>query len=169
MRSGGLSDHFLVEARLKLFGARRCAGRIEGVRSMLKVSELNHSVKERVYQESLRGKYEVWRGGKVESVEEWEKFRDMVMECTNDVCGMRLVGGRRRKGSEWWNEEVGIAVAEKRRAFEKWLQRRDNDRYRAQRVAVKLAVQAAKKWRTGDGESHWRMISRVTKICFGKR
>ena len=37
----------------------------------------------------------------VESAEEWEKFRDIVMECTNDVCGMRRVGGQRRKGSEW--------------------------------------------------------------------
>ena len=91
---------------------------MEGVRNVLKVSELNHSVKERSYQESLHGKYEVWRGGEVESVEEWEKFRDMVMEYTNDVCGMRCVGGQRRKGSEWWNEEVGRAVAKKRRAFE---------------------------------------------------
>ena len=72
----------------------------------------------------------------------------MVIKCTNDVCGMRRVGGQRRKGSEWWNEEVGRAVAEKRRSFEEWLQRRDMvtyDRYRAQRVAVKLAVQAAKR------------------------
>ena len=48
---------------------------------------------------------------------EWEKFRDMVMECTNDVCGMKRVGGQLRKGSEWWNEEVSRAVAEMRRAF----------------------------------------------------
>ena len=105
------------------------------------MSELNHNVKEIAYQESLRVKYEVCRGGEVESVEkEWEKFRDMVMERTNDVCGMRRAGGQRRKGSEWWNEEVGRAVAEQRRAFEEWLQRRDRvtyDRYRAQRVAVK--------------------------------
>ena len=43
---------------------------------------------------------------------------------------------------------MGRAVAEKRRAFEEWLQKRDRvtyDRYRAQRVAVKLAVQAAKR------------------------
>ena len=40
------------------------------------------------------------------------------MECANDVCGMRRVGGQSRKGSEWWNEEVGRAVAEKRRALE---------------------------------------------------
>ena len=56
---------------------------------------------------------------------------------------MRSVGWQRRKGSEWWNEEVGKAVAEKRRAFEEWLQRRDMvtyDRYWAHRVAVKLAV-----------------------------
>ena len=102
---------------------------------------------------------------------EWEKFRDMVMECTNDICGMRRVGGQRRKGSEWWNKEVGKAVAEKRRAFDEWLQRRDKvtyDRYRAQRVAVKLAVKLQKEWRTGDEESDWGMISRVTKRCFGK-
>ena len=35
---------------------------MEGVRNVLNVSELNHSVKERAYQESLHGKYEVWRG-----------------------------------------------------------------------------------------------------------
>ena len=59
---------------------------MEGVRNVLKVSELNHSVKERAYQESLRAKYVVWRVGEVESVEEWEKFS--VMERNNDVCGI---------------------------------------------------------------------------------
>ena len=60
------------------------------------------------------------------------------------------------KGSEWWNEEVGRAVAEKRRAFEEWLQRRDRvtyERYRAQRVVVKREVKVAKRmadWRWGE-------------------
>ena len=35
---------------------------MEGVRNVMKVSELNNSVKERAYHDSLRGKYEVWRG-----------------------------------------------------------------------------------------------------------
>ena len=47
------------------------------------------------------------------------------MECTNDVCGMSCVGCQKRKMSEWWNEELGRALAEKKRAFEEWLQRRD--------------------------------------------
>ena len=38
------------------------AGRMVGVRNVLKVSELNNSVKERAYQESLLEKYEVWGG-----------------------------------------------------------------------------------------------------------
>ena len=47
---------------------------MKGERNVLKVSELNHGVKESAYHESFREKYEVWRGGKVESVEkEWEK------------------------------------------------------------------------------------------------
>ena len=120
---------------------------MEGVINVLKVSELNNRVKERAYQENLHGKCEVWRGRDVESVDkEWEKFRDKVMECTNDVCGMRRVGGQRRKGSEWWNDKVGKEVAENRRAFEEWLQRKDRvtyDRYRTQRVVVKWAVQVA--------------------------
>ena len=70
------------------------------------------------------------------------------MQCTNDVCGVIRVGGQRRKGCEWWNEEVGSPVAEKRRAFEDWLQRRDMvmyDRYRALTVVVKRAVQVEKR------------------------
>ena len=109
-------------------------------------------------------------------MEKEEKLRDIVMEGTNDVCGMRRVGWQRRKGSEWWNEEVGRAVAEKRRAFEKWLQRRDRvtyGRHRAQRVAVKLAVQAAKgmadrRWEQrlrndfeGNKKMFWKEVKRV--------
>ena len=104
---------------------------------------------------------------KILSVEkDWEKFRDIVMECTNDVYGMRHVGGQRRNFSEWWNEEAGGAVAEKRRAFEDWLQQRDRvtyGRYRAHRVAVNWQSKLQKECRTGDGESDWGMISRVTK------
>ena len=93
---------------------RKSTERVEGVRSVLTVSGLNKSMKERAYPESLRRKYEVLRGAEVESVEnEWENFRDIVKGCTNEVCGMRCVGWQKRKASEWWSEEVCLAVAEK--------------------------------------------------------
>ena len=73
---------------------------------------------------------------------------------------------------------MGRAVAEKRRAFEEWLQRRDRvtyDRYRAQRVVVKLAVKAAKRmadrrWGErlgndleGNKKMFWKEVKRVRK------
>ena len=112
----------------------------------------------------------VWRGS--------VKFSDIVMECTNDVCGMRRVSGQRRKGSKWWNEEVSRAVAKKKRAFEEWLQRRDRltyDRYRIQRVVVKRAVKVAKRmadlrWGErlgnnfeGNKKMFWKEVKRVKK------
>ena len=59
----------MVVARQEVVGGSRSTGRMEGVRNVLKVSELNNSAKERAYQERLRGKYEGLRGGEVESAE----------------------------------------------------------------------------------------------------
>ena len=42
---GGMSHHFLVEARLKVVGEWRSAKRVECVRNVLMVSELNKRVK----------------------------------------------------------------------------------------------------------------------------
>ena len=106
------------------------------MRNLLRVSELNQSVKN---QESLHGKYEMLRGGYVEGLETvWEKFRDFVKECTNNVCGMRRVGGQRRTE----REEVNLAVAEKRRAFGEWMQilyRDTYDRYRHRELLLTIA------------------------------
>ena len=60
---------------LKFVGGWRSAGRMEDVRNVLKVSELNN--RERAYQESLRRKYEVWRGGEVESVKKVGKSSEI--------------------------------------------------------------------------------------------
>ena len=65
----GLSDHFLVETRLKLLGGWRSGGRMEGMRNVLNVSELNHSLKKghtrRACMENMMfrevGRSRVWR------------------------------------------------------------------------------------------------------------
>ena len=84
---------------------------------------------------------------------EWGKVQRYSNGVYHDVCGMRRVGGQRKMGREWWNEEVGRAVAEKRRVFEEWLQKRDRvtyDKCRAQRVVVIRAVKVAKRRSIGE-------------------
>ena len=48
--------------------------------------------------------------------EEWQMFKSAMVGCAEEVCGVRGCGGGVRKGSEWWCEEVSVAVGEKRRA-----------------------------------------------------
>ena len=77
----------MVKARMKVEGGQNTVRIVESVRNVLKLSDMNKSVKERAYQASLRGKYEVFRGSYVESVEmKQEQFRDIVNLCPNDVC-----------------------------------------------------------------------------------
>ena len=62
-----MSEYFSVEARLKLVRGWRRARKMEGVRNVLKVSELDHGIKERAFQVRLHGKYKCgevgrWRG-----------------------------------------------------------------------------------------------------------
>ena len=50
--------------------------------------------------------------------EEWQLFTSAVVGCTEEVCGMRRVGGGVRKRSEWWYEAIMVTVAEKRHVHE---------------------------------------------------
>ena len=83
---------------------------MKDVRNMLKVGKLNKSAKNghtwRACFGSMKccevGMSRMWRM----TPKGCEKFRDMVKECINDICGMRCMGGQKRKGSE----EVGLAV-----------------------------------------------------------
>ena len=175
--AAGMSDHFLVEAKLEV---AKEWGKIRGgcEREVVKVEELEKVEKEREYKEKVRLEYEVVKGGEERSVEqEWVFFRDSVLKIAKEVCGSRRVGGNRRRGSEWWNEEVRMVVEEKKRAFEEWLQRKNvvaYERYREKRMEVKRRVREAKRaadWRWGQRLSEkfeqnkmfWKELKEVRK------
>ena len=42
--------------------------------------------------------------------EDWETFGDVLLRCSKKVCGVRHVGGCRRKGCQWLSKEVKLAV-----------------------------------------------------------
>ena len=59
------------------------------------------------FREKIKVEWEgvkVRRNGGVE--EEWGLFKEAVLRCAKEVCGVRKVGGTRRRGSEWWDEEL---------------------------------------------------------------
>jgi len=146
--AGGMSDHFLVEGRLKVsYGSwkQHEKGRERG--TAIKVGELRNERKMMEYQVKVANKYECL--GEIESVEEeWSKFKNGVVESAREICGVRKVGGKRRKGSEWWNDVVREAVGRKRRAYEGWLNCKNADTYevyKEERRAVKQVVKEEKR------------------------
>lgn len=174
----GMSDHFLVEARIEV--AKEWKNKRGGVkREVIKVEELNKVEREQDYSEKMRVEYELVREREVGGVEEeWKMFMDNILRSAREVCGMKRVGGYVRKGSEWWSEEVGTAVGEKRKAFEEWLQNKNDvtyERYKTKKLEVKRKVREAKRaadWRWGQklGENYeqnkkmfWKEVKRVKR------
>ena len=96
------------------------------------------------------------------------------------MCGVRRLGGARRKGSEWWNEEMREAVLVKKRAYERWLQKKDDvtyeyykgERNRVKRIVKEAKLRADERWGQKMTESFgenkkmfWKEVKRVRKGC----
>ena len=145
---GGMSDHFLVEGSLKV-KSHQGQRRETEIRRALKVSELDKENKVVECQEKVQREWVAVKEKESGSAEEeWRDFKSAVERCAVEVCGMRKVGGGLRKGSEWWCEEVKLAVAEKRQAFETWLQSRtvaSYERYKETRRQAKRVVKEAQE------------------------
>ena len=48
-------------------------------------------------------------------------FKETVLEVGEEVCGTsRIREVRRRKGGEWWSEEIGRVVGRKKECFLIW-------------------------------------------------
>lgn len=152
--AGGMSDHFLVEGRIRGGCKRWKYGKSECNRkTTVKVSELSNECKKVEYQVKVSNRFECL--GEVEDVEvEWMKFKNALVESARDVCGVRKVGGRARKGSEWWNDTVKEAVQRKRRVFGEWLKCKTVERYDAYR-RVRNEVKRVLKVEKCKADERW--------------
>ena len=146
--AAGISDHFLVEAKL-IVAKERGNRRAYCKREVVKVEELCKQEKEREYQRKVCEVYDNVKRREIVNIEdEWKCFKDSTVGCAKEVCGRRTVGGGIRKGSEWWNDDVSAMVKEKKEAYEKWLQRNSNEnyeKYKEKKIEVKRKVKEAKR------------------------
>uniref|UniRef100_A0A8C8DHP6 ribonuclease H n=1 Tax=Oryzias sinensis TaxID=183150 RepID=A0A8C8DHP6_9TELE len=170
--SGGMSDHYLVEGRLRV-GMPWVRSRKSGeARKVLRVSVLKNREKMCEYQRELGGKWNMVKEQMVVGVEEeWQQFKSAVVGSAEKVCGVRHVGGGLRKGSEWWCEDVRLAVAEKRCAYEVWLQRKDRESYECYKEKKRDAKRAVREARAAADERWGRQLTdnfRENKKMFWK-
>ena len=81
--------------------------------------------------------------------EEWRRFKETILETGEEVCGTRKIReAKRRKGNEWWTEEIKRVVGRKKDCFLIWRRTRseeDLDEYRKMKKVVKMMVREAKR------------------------
>ena len=147
--AGGISDHYLVQGEIKVAAGGVGGGQGGREREVLRVSELENKEKLEEYRAKLAAEWEeVKRRDKGGVEREWELFKGAILRSAKETCGMRKVGRRRRRGSEWWNDEMNQVVAEKRRAFESWLKdgnEQTRERYNEKKREVKRKVREVKR------------------------
>ena len=68
----------------------------------MKAFKLYDRTKEAEYQVRLGGEWRAQKERELGSVEmEWKNFKTSVLRCASGVCGVKKLGGERRRGSEW--------------------------------------------------------------------
>ena len=104
--AGGVSDHYLVETKLRVKGGigERGAGD-EGV-LVIKHEKLEGEEYGGAFEREIREVWGVVKNTETRGVEEeWGNFKEVVLEKAKEVCGVRKLGGKgKRRGSEWWND-----------------------------------------------------------------
>ena len=96
----------------------------EGSAPVRKVERLSEDGKREEYERAVEerlGRYELEQLRSVEGMN--EKFVEGICAACEEVCGVR----RRRKGVQgtaWWCDEVRVAVAQKKKAYEEWMRSR---------------------------------------------
>lgn len=145
----GVSDHYLVVCKMKLRG-KVYMRRVNAPEKMVtRVSELAKDECKRRYGERIS--YEWARVKDLESQgvdEEWMRLRDVVCNVGREVCGTRKVGGKKRKGCEWWNDEVKRLIGEKGKLFNRWLKDKNGvvrEEYKRKNREVKAKVRELKE------------------------
>ena len=116
----------------------------------IKISKLKKVTCKIEYEDKMNQRCERVRKkvvGRVE--EEWRRFKETILEVGEEVCGTRKIReGKRRKGSEWWSEEIRRVVERKKEGFLIWSRTRseeDLDEYRRMKRLVKRMIREAKK------------------------
>jgi len=119
------SDHFavLAEVRIKVKWVYEKGSKEE--RKILANERLNEEECKIEYEkrvtEVLNEAIESVRISDVNCV--FEVFRDKVIETVGKVAGYRMVKGRKKKGSAWWTSEVKGAVEEKKKAYDRVIEK----------------------------------------------
>src|SRR6201990_823295 len=175
----GISDHYLVVARVKVKGGWEKVKVRKRVVEVVRVERLEEEENRNDYIRGIKEKWrEVLRSEVKDVEEEWNKLKIALVGVARSVCGVKKIGNGRRKGSEWWNEDLENIVKRKKDAFNRYLGTKESldwEEYKERCREVKREVKRAKRrveeeWASKLAENFkernkmfWKEVNRVRK------
>ena len=90
--AGGMSDHYLVEAKVRMEGYTRDQRRLIEDKKVVRVSELEKVEVRDTFKEMMAEEWSKVRNARLLSVEEeWKRFKETMMMIAARVCGYKSV------------------------------------------------------------------------------
>lgn len=114
----------------------------------LKIEELNNLDKRQEFKRKIEDKLRENDDQNFVNLESrWQKFKEILLSTTEEVCGKKTVSSR-TKHTKWWNEEVKQKVKQKKMTWKKYCEtktREDWQSYVTARNEAKIEVRKAKE------------------------
>ena len=127
----------MVLAKIKIEKPRK---RIKKKTKRIKIENLkNDEAKERL-KEIIAEKRQEARHEEQIVEEEWKFFKETVIKAAEEVAGVKVNYGTKKKCIPWWNPQVREAVTSKMKAFRRWMktrQQEDRVAYEEKRKEIK--------------------------------
>ena len=146
--AGGISDHFLVECKVKRCARKKYVNRGECAREIVKVSEFEKKEVRDAFRMLIEVEWLRVKDTRLLGVtDEWEKFKSLTLKSAGEVCGYKRIG-RKGKKSEWWDDEMRELIEDKRRLYELYLRTKcehDKNEYNMKKREVKYKVREKKR------------------------
>lgn len=118
------SDHRMVLSKINLMKPKL---RARKRRKRLQIENLKKE--DCVRQLKSRVAEEMPRNEDADVEEQWTTFKGKITSIGEEVLGVKVICGTKRKNTAWWCEEVKVAVGRKMALFRRWMKtRRINDR-----------------------------------------
>jgi len=163
---GGLSDHMIVLCKMRMKGVWLKQQRRTNDAVRIKSERLREEMYKNEYVEGIqRNSGDVNTDVEVEQL--WTQVKSKIVGCAREVCGCSKTG-RRKKGSEWWSDEVKKGIEKKEDAWKKVLQsggqeirEQRMEEYKRVKKEVKMIVRKSKK------EANENMGKRMTNDMNG--
>ena len=96
--AGGMSDHYLIEAQVKMKGFQKREREKVTAKRVVRVSELEKEEVREAFVMLIVNEWDRIRNTRVLSVEEErEMFKSTVMTCAARVCGYKSIGRKKKR------------------------------------------------------------------------